>query len=805
MQFDDALLAARLGRGMLFVGSGFSLGAKNRDGKALPRTSELTGLLLKAAGRDDDVPFDVAADLYRRKFHQNPTALPEFLRGLFRVSQVTDTQKRISAVPWLRTYTTNYDNVVEFASEALGIRREPVSVSQEPSQINAGLSWVVHLHGFPEELSSQKVASPILLGRLSYIDSEVMRTKWPTQFQTDLYRATAVFVVGFSFADLHIAKLFRETASLKRKTFIILHEGADEALVEAASEFGAVVAIGSDRLADALESVDLSSIPSEAATPILSFTRFTLPEARKPEPSDVWDLLVAGTFRAECHLSSLIDESVPYAFYRNYGLRTLADWKGQARKVVLTSRIGNGKSIFLQQLSVHLARDGFLVLLGAQSSDRIHDEIQYLKTEDRPIAFLFEGARENENSIRVVLDYLSPRDVLVVTTRSSGTASEQLRLRELLGAGTLRVDLDRLEAADFQQLDSLLGYYGLWPEGAGETEGERRRFVEQQCDEEVRGVLLHIFDEPAISARIREPVDRLSSDRNAYAVLVCLLAARLANLSLAFSDICDLFDLDRRQIHDAFEASGVRDVVPDTDENFRARSPVLAEHLLAHVIAPAAVYDALRILVERVVDFRDADTRYADALPNILRFAFVSRVFQGPSARELILAYYESALMFAVVRDDPQFWLQLAMARMEFLDWEPARAALDSAYQKARRRPAYLTYMIDNQKARFLLMSATAGFPSDIDENAKTACEIIQSRLTVRDGEVDVHSFRLIYPLLTFFDRFKAEIQSTTRQLIRTTLRQAESTLQSARQHRRLSTEEERAYRTLRGRSGSSK
>lgn len=397
--------------------------------------------------------------------------------------------------------------------------------------------------------------------------------------------------------------------------------------------------------------------------------------------------------------------------------------------------------------------------------------------------------------------FSGPMSSRIVTTRSSGTASQQLRLRELLGAGSKRVDLDRLEAADLRELDALLSFYGLWPQEAGETEQDRRKFIEDQCDGEVRGVLLHVFKSPAIAARIREPIERLSGNRSAQTVLVSMLACRLANTALSFSDICDIFELDRRAIHTAFEESGVRDLVPDSDDNFRARSPVLAEHILAHIIEPSGVHDALKLLLERAIDFRGADTRYVEALPALLRFAFVTRVFRGQSARELILSYYESALMFSVVRDDPQFWLQLAMARIEFLDWEPASKALETAYQKAKRLPAYLTYMLDNQKARFLLMSANSGYPADLDESAKEACAIIQSRLVVRGGEVDVYAFRVIYPLLAFLDKFGPSLHATTLALIRSTLRQAEAVLRQARQHRVLSSEEERALRTLSGRA----
>jgi len=238
MQFSDALTIARSGRALAFLGSGFSLGAVSVSGESIPNAGELAARLMSAAGETESADFDLAADLYAKKNPDNPLALNTFLEKQFLVKSVNSSHEEFSKYDWSRIYTTNYDNVVEFSSAKLAIDRTPISWRSSPNDHSRSENWIVHLHGFAGNLTKIGSSKEFLLGRQSYIELELLRTQWPTQLQADLAKASAIFVVGFSFNDLHIARLFRLSSSLKRKTFVVIHPTATAALRSYASEFG---------------------------------------------------------------------------------------------------------------------------------------------------------------------------------------------------------------------------------------------------------------------------------------------------------------------------------------------------------------------------------------------------------------------------------------------------------------------------------------------------------------------------------------------------------------------------------------
>jgi hypothetical protein len=589
---------------------------------------------------------------------------------------------------------------------------------------------------------------------------------------------------------------------LKRKTFVVIRPSSNEAVRRYAGDFGSIVDRGIEALMEELEKAPPLDAGAYSSFPLLSFVEHPLPEApQEPTSQDVFDLLIAGTFKPAAHLHALINDDKPYSFVRSYVLRELANWEGTARKFLISSRIGNGKSIFFRQLMIQLARDGFIVCEGRHAADTLEVELESLRARGQPLAFLYEGVRENEAAIKAVAATLTSNDILLVAARPTAFAMNYNNLRNVLGEGFKIISLDTLQPGEISSLDHVLNFYGLWAGVAGRTSAGRAQFIRGQCASEPRAVLLHLFKSPAITARINEPVRQLIDFGGDFPkVFAALLVIRLADCPIGFEDICDLFDVLPSDVHKQFEAAGVQDLFPDSDEDFRARSPVLSEYLLSELVPPAISASTLRLLVERLVDFKDADWRFDDSIASVLRFSIISRIFKLPNSRDFILSLYESLFTIGYLREDPQFWLQLGMARMGQDQWEPARKALDTAYDKAKSRPGYNTYMLDNQMSKFLFSNAMAGQPCDLNADSIQACKLMTRRLSGRGENLDMYAFWLVEPLLQFADKFRSQLDARAKAAIAVTIAKAKSTIGALRSMRKLDNDAERVWRQLRGR-----
>jgi hypothetical protein len=448
MELKDALAAARHGKAVAFLGAGFSLFAKTSDGGDIPTTAQLATRLCKEID-EEDLAFDAAATVFKMRNPQNPHALATFLERQFTVSDVGEPHLEFCKTPWRRIYTTNYDNIVEVASRKVGIPRLSLSSVAHPEEQDKSLPWIVHLHGSVSELARSGKQAQLIIDKESYLRLEVMKTAWPTRLQADLAMADAVFFIGFSFDDLHLVRLFRESPVLKRKTFIVIKPNASKGLVDAAKLYGEVFDIGTDGFVKKLRDVDIGDAYDICDQQNISFTEFILPNTSiKADSNHIFRLLVGGHFDPAVYLQSLIEPSIPYSLKRNYAMRQLANDSSGARKYLVVSRIGNGKSIFFREMAVHFAKDGYKVLFGGHETRSLLDELERLRRDRKPLAIMYESIREFEGAIKKVSTELQARDVLLVASRPTAFAADFQNLRNVIGEGFGRLDLDSLPQSD---------------------------------------------------------------------------------------------------------------------------------------------------------------------------------------------------------------------------------------------------------------------------------------------------------------------------------------------------------------------
>lgn len=165
---------------VLFIGAGFSLGARDRKGRNLPTSTELRDALLAIAYPGEALDPDGALGdafavalarnrratqaLFEERLSVNPDSLPDYYAEYFRM-------------PWHRVYTLNIDDFESAAARKFTLRRKPLSLSattaaaaDAPPGRSSQQLEVVHLNGmlgdpprhwtFAEHQYAERLAGP---------------------------------------------------------------------------------------------------------------------------------------------------------------------------------------------------------------------------------------------------------------------------------------------------------------------------------------------------------------------------------------------------------------------------------------------------------------------------------------------------------------------------------------------------------------------------------------------------------------------------------------------------------------------
>lgn len=134
MEIREAIIHALDGDAILFIGSGFSLGAINEGNKKIETATPLAHKLLAECDfeeKDFTNDLGIASRIYQSA--KSEIDLIEFLRKEYTAIDVTPEQEIIAQINWQRIYTTNYDNVFELACEKNKKKIQSVTLSDRPN------------------------------------------------------------------------------------------------------------------------------------------------------------------------------------------------------------------------------------------------------------------------------------------------------------------------------------------------------------------------------------------------------------------------------------------------------------------------------------------------------------------------------------------------------------------------------------------------------------------------------------------------------------------------------------------------
>lgn len=685
---------------ILFLGSGFSVDATNVLQENLPVGRGLNKKLLEAvrlpATSDHDLK-DLATYAAR-----NGVDIHKLLEDTFTVRQLTDDQRTILAAKWRRIYTTNYDDAVEcFAKDTRAVPKLPSYSIEDslPGKILAGT--VVHLHGFIHRCTPANVLSQLVLSHSSYAEQAAKTSPWWAQFERDIRAAEAVFFVGYSLSDFKVASYLSRTPAWTSKCHFVLRPGVDAVMSSRIEEYGKLHSIGVAGFANSCRSLKPQSVVLDPKT--LKAFRYFDPTKDNKAPTvatsvEIDALMTFGNFKLQRLLASFPDPT--YVVPRNAAIAEAVRALEKNRTLITHSKIGNGKTIFRQCLSMQLTAAGYTCFECRDDVTLLEREIEYIKNVRKPVVVFptYDTAYATLNQLTEL-----PESARFIVEMNTSTL--QVRRNEVyshLVPPIARIDLNLLSSQDTANLHALLDKAGLpHPDIKSRSYG----------GVEMRDIVLSLYDNQAVSGRVRSLLAPALTDPDFKRVLYCSVILKSLNLKVDPGFLRMVTRVDAYEALSKFNESALEIMDFDLDR-VEPHSALFSEYLIRNYVDAHDLTDWVYTLCAEAARRKNEDgnlqsTRSRDArhaLGTLLTFSHLADFLNKRGDRDALIGdLYERCRGNIDINGEPLFWLQYSIFMQSQGKLDIAKKHMDAAYDRADRLPGFQTYQLDTNSLGLLL------------------------------------------------------------------------------------------------------
>lgn len=757
MNLEEGINKIFEGNCMLFLGSGFSLGSVNVNRKNLMSAGCLCEKLDSMSGGDSEGSLENAAEEFIDNLGE--LKLVEFLKTEFTVVRYTHEQEIIGNCKWGRVYTTNYDDTMEKIAQDSGRVLTPVTLSSPTYEYRDKSDTVIHLNGSVSNLTSMSLSEEFKLTSSSYLTQSFLKSEWISLFRYDLKDCDAIFFVGCSLEyDLDIKRLISEYPGLKDKTFFIVSEYEKGSRLKIMERFGTPLTIGVDGFAKKIKEQKTLYTPLaiKLEKPYLCFNRIsTISKRPKIQDDAIWDLFFKGLTNLDI-LKFSYQYSPDYLYYihRGYLDKAVELINNGQRNVLVHSDLGNGKTLFILGLSLELSRLGYDVYLYDHYDVSLNREIERIcKIDNNRVVIVVENYSSNKELFDILKTYRN-NQILIVSDRTVNNDMVYDWLVDMMKVQFFSFDLNVLTDEEIEQIIEIFEAYGLWSHLSARNHYEKKNYIVYDCRRSFRNLLLGLLKSPTIISRFNSIIDTIKEKNNFYEALVLILVSKVFDLNMDLDMLSDAID-DTLIGNQMFKRNKIVKEFIDFDSfQLKVKSSILAEVILDKVVDGSIIK---KVMVKTFVNFdrKRFNPNYRKVLRSLLSYTNLQRVLNNndPKYKSVIVEFFEDVRQCAFCKNNPHYWLQYAIVKLDDRDFPLAETFFKNAYSYAAKKDSFDTYQIDNHYARFLLENEINGgddrFCMDVFLKAH---HILMD--TKHDKDTKYYPFRVARNYKPFFTRF---------------------------------------------------
>ncbi|WP_431673862.1 hypothetical protein [Rhizobium leguminosarum] len=327
-----------------------------------------------------------------------------------------------------------------------------------------------------------------------------------------------------------------------------------------------------------------------------------------------------------------IHQSPEYCVPRTKHLNSVFD--ANVNRFIVSSDLGNGKSIFLEQLTFEAHSRGFEVFAVNTQLPEALAELDILLTSSAKRMYLIDGYARYRKAVKHIGKRLPASSVLVCAIAQSVDDLLHSEIAEDMCGAPREIDLNILDSAELAAWDGLLERWGFWEGRIQETRVDRLEFLRAQCGSENRSIVLSLFRETRLSRKIDEIVNYfLRQNPHHSKAFIAVLINALCQNHVDWPRITEWLEIDNAALKVDVLSSPVGDFMSGTSRWYEFTSTELASYILNHydfaIDEMVEVYSKIvRETAYSADDLRGGfDAR--ENLKELMRFRFLTKLFSS--------------------------------------------------------------------------------------------------------------------------------------------------------------------------------
>lgn len=766
MELQDAINKIYEGRCLLFLGAGFSTGAKNLRNEFIPSSGKLSAILDSLSGSESEGDLEEAAEAYIEA--NGEYQLVPLLKDLFTIKDTSESQDILCSHNWYRIYTTNYDNVVETSALKRGKMMQPITLSEATDKYKNKKDVVIHLNGGVFNLDSISLSSEFKLTSGSYMTQEFQQSDWVTLFRYDLEDADAIFFIGYSLrSDLDLRRIiFENVESLSQKTFFIMSQDEPESIQKKIKRFGQVKPIGLERFSEMVKTQFNSyQPPVQSFNPrYICFEKYELFFDRPNiQDEDIHRLYYKGELsRHLAEYSIKFPSEYPYYIQRESLQGALNSILNGERNILIHSDLGNGKTMFIEGLKIQLTQNGYEVYSFRKytaSQNRELEQICQLKTNK--VVIVVENYSQHWDIIDLLAIHRTDQIVIVSERTVVNDMTYEKLVDKLHKKEFKSIDLNIMAPRDVSGFMDIFDRYGLWGELAAQNESYKKAFLEEKSNKSICATLVSLLKSPQILGQFKGLINELQKQEEFYEIVVFLLISKVLAFEVSATLIATALNSDKLASSRFRTNDLVREFLSIDSEGIRLKSSIFARVILSNVISSDIIKKVL-VKAFKNMDKHRTFKEYKNALKALLSFtnlrkALITEEYDSYYL-EIMADFFQKVRECQFCKNNPHYWLQYAILKLEQSEFEIAGQFFDNAYSYAERVEGFTTYQIDNHYARYLLSNSIKGGDDQFMMTFKKAHAILVNPQYRKDTKFYPFKVAQIYP--NFWETYKNKMNS---------------------------------------------